>query len=189
MKAILINLSLLFFVSLANAQAANCKISIQGGGVDTWPWMVAQPFPWNNIQGIWKLSTDNSTTYFKMRVISSNSKRKVLNISKIEGGNCGSPIATGVGFVTTDERNVVRAIMTDKRLRYQLKLAMFDTKDLSESSLLSCGDEVLAASMQVIGQKNKISTPIDVSTYEVENMVLKKISTSLDSICKKPTSR
>lgn len=186
MKSIFINLSLLFFVSFSQAQN-RCDLAIQGG-VDTWPWSVAQPFPWTTIQGIWKLNSDSSNTYFRMRVTNSSSIRKFLKIEKISNGNCRSPIANGVGYISSDEKNVVRMIMSDRTLRYQLKLAMFDAKDLTDSSGSSyCSDQqVLAASVQVIGPMGHHSArPIISDQYGTENMLLKKISGSLDSICKK----
>ena len=186
MKSLLVNLSLLFFVSFSYGQAS-CDIQTQGG-VEGWPWSVAQPFPWTTIQGIWKLNSDASNTYFRMRVTNSNATRKLLKIEKITGGNCKIPIANGVGFINSDEKNVVRMIMSDKNLRYQLKLAMFDTKDLASAGVGSCGQQVLAASMQVIGTTGNTGGPISIDQYEPQNMLLKKISSSLDSVCKKPGS-
>ena len=187
MKSLLVNLSLLFFVSFSYGQAS-CDIKTQGG-VDGWPWSAAQPFPWTTIQGIWKLNSDSSSIYFRMRVTNSNATRKLLKIEKISAGNCKTPIANGVGYINSDEKNVVRMIMSDKSLRYQLKLAIFDTKDLASAGSSSCGQQVLAASMQVIGTTDNNSIPINIDQYEPQNMLLKKISSSLDSICKKPISR
>ena len=185
MKTILIHLLLLFFVSFSYGQAS-CNIEIQGG-VDNWPWSVVQPFPWDSIQGVWKLNSDANSTFFRMRVIATNSKRKILTIEKISDGNCAKPEARGIGFINADEKTVVRMIVSDQNLRYQLTLAMFYSRDLARTVpfSLSCDDSVLAASMQVIGRKANPSVPIDINQFEPVNMVLKKVPGSIDSICKK----
>ena len=189
MKSIIINICLLLFVSFSYGQAS-CDIKIQGG-VDNWPWNVAQPFPWTTIQGIWKLSSDSSDMYFRLRVTNSNSVRKLLKIEKIANGNCVTPVANGVGYINSDEKNVVRMIMSDKNLRYQLKLAMFDTKDLANvagAPVCDGEEQVLAASMQVIGRMGKLRMPLKAASNQAENMILTKVTGTLDSICKRPTS-
>ncbi len=190
MKSIIINVCLLLFVSFSYGQAS-CDIKIQGG-VDNWPWnVVAQPFPWTTIQGIWKLSSDSSNVYFRIRVTNTNSARKFFKIEKIVGGHCIDPLATGVGYINADEKNVVRIIMSDKSLRYQLKLAMFETKDLANAiGAPLCDDHkhVLAASMQVIGQIGHSQSVVNDRKNQIENMILTKVSDTLDSICKRPVS-
>lgn len=191
MKSMITILSFLFLTLSSVAAEKDCDIKIQGG-VDNWPWASAQPFPWGNIQGIWKLNTDSEDTYFKIRVGISDPKHKVLNITKIVDGDCANPVAKGVGFVDHDAKNVIHAVIVDDELRYQLTLAMFNTKDLSSEMLSSdtkCGStKVLAASAQVIGRTGKLAAPLT-ETMPTEKMLLKKISNSLDSICKKPIGR
>ncbi|MFZ3229846.1 MAG: hypothetical protein WA160_06555 [Pseudobdellovibrio sp.] len=185
MKSLILSLSFLFIASASSAYS--CDIKIQGG-IDTWPWAVAQPFPWNNIQGIWQLNTDLADTYFKIRIGISDSQRKVLIISKIVGGNCSKPVAKGVGFVSSNEKNVIHAVIADDQLRYQLKLAVFNPQDISSSLIYTdgrCNKNILAASAQIIGHTGKMAEPLT-ETMPTENMMLKKVSNSLDSICKKP---
>lgn len=186
MKSFLIGLSFLLFVSVSQAQKT-CNIQTQGG-IDTWPWQYAEPFPWDNIQGIWKLSTDSSDVYFKMKVTGQNKKGKILAISKFSTKNCLKSLASGVGFVGSWEKNIVRGVISDKALRYQITLGLFETKQLSDD-VSSCGDQVLAASMEVIGQRGAYTAPIDPATYQIELMVLKKDPRSFESICKKSTGR
>ncbi len=187
MKSILTTLSLLLFVSISSAQSS-CEFTIQGG-VDTWPWNVAQPFPWTTIDGIWKLNSDSSNTYFRIRVTNSNNSRKILAVEKIAAGNCAKPVATGVGFMNSSEKNVVRMIMSDKSSRYQLTLAMFDTKVLADNGISLCGDQVLIANMQPIGQAARQSRR-DAKAQQMKDqlMMLKKIPGPVDSICKKPAA-
>lgn len=190
MKSLLLTLSFLLFAATASAQNS-CGMRIQG--IDTWPWKVAQPL--KDIQGIWKMNTDEGDVFFKFRITANTSNRKIIAIDKIIDGNCAKPIASGVGYIAVKERNTVRALISDDKLQYQLKLAVFDTEDLSSSlftDVESCGQQVIGISvLQVIGRnKGRIyeaPKPVDLST-EPENMMLKKVSNSLDSICKKPTS-
>lgn len=187
MKSLFITICLILSATFAQANT-DCSMKIQG--VDTWPWKVAQP--WKNIQGIWKLSTDDGDIYFKFRITGNMNKDKILLIDKIVDGNCAAPVARGVGYIATKEKNVIRTIISEGKVRYQLKLAVFDTEDLSSSLLTdvnSCGQQVIGISvLEVIGQGGKkYSVQYSGTDEPAENMLLKKVSNSLDSICKKPT--
>ncbi len=184
MKTLLMSLSLIFLTSLSAHSQQICTIQALGG-VDTWPWQYAQPFPWDNIQGIWRLSTDTSGVYFKMKVTGQNKKGKILNITKFSTDNCNKALASGVGFVGSSEKNIVRGVISDRTLRYRLTLGLFDTKQLSDDTV-ACGDQVLAASMEVIGQRSLSSISGAPVTNEVQLMLLKKVSKSIETICKRP---
>ena len=183
MKFTITSLFLILFASLSFAQSS-CDFFIQGG-VDTWPWNVAQPFPWTTIQGVWKLNSDSSNTFFRIKVTNSTSDKKILAVEKVTAGNCKSPVAKGIGYINSSEKNVVRMIMSDKTLRYQLTLGMFDAKVLANNGISVCGDQVLIANMQVIGQLKYPRKPINTDQFQAEMMMLKKIPGSIDSICKK----
>lgn len=181
-------LAFIFLLSV-NVQAQStswtneCSARIQGG-IDNFPWSVARPFPWADIQGIWKLKDGIVPFYLKTRVIRTTSNRKILSLSVVSEGNCSSPIAQGVGYVDLSEKNVVRAIINDGTSKYQMKLALFDIKDLNIDTV-GCEERILAASLQVIGSypsPNKVSAS---SLNGTENIMLKKISDDLGSICKK----
>ncbi len=186
MKSLLLSLSLIFFAHAAHSQQA-CSIQTLGG-VDTWPWQYAQPFPWDNIQGVWRLSTDTSGVYFKMKITGQTNKGKILSITKFSTENCSKALASGVGFVGSQEKNIIRGVISDRTLRYRLTLGLFDTKQLTENNV-ACGDQVLAASMEVIGQRGQ---PTSISgapvANEVQLMVLKKVSKSFETICKRPVA-
>ncbi|MBC7464824.1 MAG: hypothetical protein H7256_02430 [Bdellovibrio sp.] len=189
MKSLLLTLSFLVFAGAAHAENG-CGMRTQG--IDTWPWKQAQPL--KDIQGIWKMKTDEGDVFFKFRISANMANRKILVIDKIIDGNCAKPVASGVGYIAVQEKNTVRALISDANLQYQLKLALFDTEDLSSSlftDVESCGQQVIGISvLQVIGRtKAKDYEPprnVELSA-EPENMMLKKVSNSLDSICKKPT--
>lgn len=189
--------AIMLFCFLAKAESSlinpECSTKIQGG-VDGFPWSVARPFPWNDIQGIWKIS-EGTTTYLKARVINSTNNRKLLNVVLIDSANCSKPVARGTGYIDFAEKNVVRAILSDDLYRYQVKLAEFDAKYLQIDANM-CGDTVMAASTQIIGlsgrkPKSRGQTVDNLvpEEAEIQNAMMKKISDDLNAICKKAPSR
>ena len=164
-----------------------CNYNVQGG--DYFPWsndgsvkFSPLPFPWNDIQGIWRLSSD-SKIYLKARVINSTNNRKLLNIALMSIDSCMKPVAGGTGYVDSAEKEVVRAILTDGTYRYQLRLGMFDSKQLKIDAN-TCGQNVLAATFKVLGTTPSASFRDVPKEAPVRNMMLKKISSNLNAICK-----
>jgi hypothetical protein len=166
--------------------AQECSAKIKGGGVDGFPWSIAQPFPWSDIQGVWKLRDGVNPFYLKAKVIRTTSNRKILSLSVITEGNCAKPIAQGLGYVDFSERNVVRAIMNDGSAKYQIKIASFDVRDL-EMDAYTCGEEhVVAASIQPIGLiRNSSRLGLRDTESLTENVVLKKTTEDISKICRK----
>lgn len=170
--------------TISGWQECNAKIQ---GGVDGFPWSVAKPFPWADIQGVWKLRDGVSPYYLKAKVVRTTSNRKILNLSIVSEGNCSRPIAQGLGYVDFSERNVVRAIMNDGIAKYQMKLASFDVRDL-EIDAPSCGENVIVASIQAIGSLRSSHFTLhrtDDTADRPENMMLKKTSEDIATICRK----
>lgn len=177
MRNLLVVVSL-FFSLCANAQ--NSCGATTFGGPDVFPWKIAQPFPWTTIQGLWKVQ-GNADFILKIRVIRQTARIKQLEAeiySREE--SCTEPKLKGVGLITAFEKNVVR-INADNKL---IKLAIFDSLDL-EMNPVACGQRVMAISMIDLGVD--IDSPLASSEaqYESTNMVLKKITSSLDLYCKK----
>ena len=171
------------------SQTLDCSAKIQGG--DYFPWSNAQPFPWSDIQGVWKLKDGLVPFYLKAKVVRTTSNRKILSLSIVSEGNCTRPVAQGVGYIDLSEKNVVRAIMNDGASRYQMKLASFDSEDLKMDSF-SCGENIMAASLRLIGPSKPSKTSSLLSSENVdgaENIMLKKVSDDLGSICKKLGTR
>ena len=187
MRNFLMILSLVFFGfnSMASTESGlMCDVARISGG-DAWPWSIAKPFPWDNIQGYWKLEDDNHT-YLSAKVLSSTNSRKILSLSILDEGVCAKPYAKGTGYVDVTEKNVVRALVTDGVYKYQLKLGMFDSRDLIGQN--TCSSSVMAASIQVIarvGKANRVSAPLDPAVTAVRNMVLKKVTINVDEACKR----
>lgn len=188
MRKLLSALFVLFFISNLNAQSACDDAILQDGGIEPWPWLVAQPFPWDNINGYWKFSNDDSS-YIKAVVLSATQKRKLLKLTVYDNGVCSAPFAMGTGYISVSEKNVVRSIMTgDNRFKYQLKIGLFEANDIL--SIKACSNtRIMAASMQVLKNGRNIrnhvlNSPEPIST-ETRNVLLKKVSVNPEINCKK----
>lgn len=92
-----------------------------------WPWTLAQPFPWGDIQGLWKVEQGDFVSYFAFKVVREKSTGlRQLQVKQYDGDSCRI-IATGVGI----ERNQkVLAQMTSRGgITYRVQLTSFDQKD------------------------------------------------------------
>jgi hypothetical protein len=178
--------------SLPPFSANECSAKVLGG--DTFPWSVAQPFPWADIQGVWKLREGTVPYYLKAKIIRTTTNRKILNLSIVSEGNCTKPVAQGVGYIDFSEKNVVRAIMNDGVSKYQMKLASFDVRDIALDRYVCGGDNIMVASLQPLGSFRNAKSSSNRSISEVdedgaENLVLKKTTSDLNSICRKLENR
>ncbi|MEN0057568.1 MAG: hypothetical protein AAGB31_01935 [Bdellovibrio sp.] len=92
-----------------------------------WPWALAQPFPWSDIQGFWKVEEGDFTSYFALKVVRQKSTGvHQLQLKQFDGETC-KVLAAGVGI----ERNQkVFAQMTSKGgITYRVQLTAFNEKD------------------------------------------------------------
>lgn len=177
MRNLLVIVSLFFSLQVF---AQNQCGSVLQGIVDVFPWKIAQPFPWTTIQGLWKVQ-GNGDFILKIRVIRQTARFKHIEAeiySREE--SCIEPRLKGVGLITAFEKNVVR-IKVDNKL---IKLAIFDSLDL-EMNPEACGQRVMAISMIDLGVDLDSPLASSEAQYEATNMVLKKITSSLDLYCKK----
>lgn len=193
MKQVTLILALLFTGLFAQAQASGssnqdkktvstCGYNTQGGA-DTFPWSLAQPFPWDTIQGLWKVS-DDPDQVMRMRVVRQDINSKHLSVDVLSRRACASTMK-GVGIITAAEKNVVRLSLTDSEGQVHLmKLAFFDTRDLKMDSNV-CGQSVLAATVVHFDGENEDDNVINSQPAEASNMMLKKITDSTDFYCKK----
>lgn len=187
MKSILIALFALLTSLSVHAQSCDEASTLGRDGVDPWPWAIAQPFPWDNIQGFWKLGDDEGT-YLKAVVSSQTANDiKLLKITVYRDGVCSKPFAQGKGYINVAEKNVVQTIMSDQFYSYRFKLGLFAMRDL-DNSLVRCNRRIMGASMQVIGHARRSpekGSPLDPDVTAVENMVLRKVDVDLTTACKK----
>lgn len=161
-----------------------CGYNKQGGPIDGFPWSLAQPFPWNTIQGLWKVS-DSEDQVIRMRVVRQDQNAKHLSVDVLSRKDCDGTGMKGVGIVTAAEKNVVRLSLTDNEGQtYLMKLAMFDTADLQMDRNL-CGQSVLAASVLTLDNEGEDDMSDHLKTAEQSNMMLKKLTSSMDFYCKK----
>lgn len=96
-----------------------------------WPWSLAAPFPWRDIQGMWKVEQDGFVSYFALKVVNVKpSGDRQLVVRQIDGYSC-KVIATGVGFET---KQSVKAQMTDDEGHtYRVSLTAFNAEDAAET--------------------------------------------------------
>ncbi len=178
-----------FALQSETAKAAGCNYDVLGG--EYFPWrngemtVTPMPLPWNEIQGIWRINED-PTVYLKARVASANKDRKLLSIDIMSVKSCSTQIASGTGYIDAGEQDVIRAVLTDGTYRYQFKLGLFSSTDLKMDTL-NCGNSVWAATVKVVGTNPGSNTPLptDKKTVAPHNMVLRKISSDLNSVCRK----
>lgn len=99
-----------------------------------WPWALALPFPWSDIQGVWKAQDGDFVSYFSFKVVCRNSECNCYNSGSIcqlqvrqyDATNCRI-LAKGVGVESTHK---VLAQMTSKTgLIYRVDLTAFSEKD------------------------------------------------------------
>ena len=180
-KLIILLTMLLATTSFAQNQ---CGLNVLGG-IDTFPWWQAEPFPWSTIQGLWKV-TDNNETIIKFRVTRSDTESKKLSVEVFsrQSGKCDKPLMTGFGIITAEEKNIVRVSLKDATGNTKLlTLAWFNAENLKLTGP-NCDRNVLVAALipLVEGASHK-----DAWSQEVEapQMMLKKITGSLDFYCKK----
>ncbi|MES2802578.1 MAG: hypothetical protein V4654_08815 [Bdellovibrionota bacterium] len=153
------------------------------GGADTFPWSLAQPFPWDSVQGLWKVS-DDPDQVVRMRVVRQDQKVKHLSVDVLSRSACGSTMK-GVGIITAAEKNVVRLNLTDlKGEAHLMKLAFFDTRDLKMDQEV-CGQSVLAATVVHFDNEGEDDPINSQKPAEQSNMMLKKITNSTEFYCKK----
>lgn len=129
--------ALIVFSSLAaHAEVLNDSeehIMPAGDRWTPWPWSMAQPFPWNDIRGMWKVQQDDFVSYFALKVVRSRSTGiRQLQVKQIDGQNC-KVIATGVGI---EKGSRVLAQMTSRSgVTYRVHLTSFDQKDSPQAPL------------------------------------------------------
>lgn len=131
LRAILLAALIVFsgFTSFANAVGAQDE-HVMPASDDRWvpwPWSLATPFPWGDIQGFWKVEQGDFTSYFAFKVVREKSTGiRQLQVKQFDGDTC-RVIATGVGI----ERNEkVLAQMTSKGgTTYRVQLTSFNEKD------------------------------------------------------------
>lgn len=180
MRKLLVLITL--FASLSGLAENQCGYSTPQGGVDVFPWSQAQPFAWDNIQGLWQVN-DFPDTFLRLRVIRANQSVKQLKVELLSKIDCAQPLMTGSGFINYSEKNVVRIFLKDKsgHVRF-LKLGYFNPSDLKLSQAV-CGQRVLIAS--VIEPLSSQPDQRNENEMSESIFMLEKVTSSLGFSCKK----
>lgn len=90
-----------------------------------WPWRLAQPFPWTDVQGLWKVEEGDYTTYFSLKVIKTKSGVNHLQVKQYDGETCRI-LATGVGI---ERGSRVLAQMSTRHAVYRVQFTTFSEED------------------------------------------------------------
>lgn len=92
-----------------------------------WPWSLAQPFPWTDIQGLWKVEQGDFTSYFALKLVRQKSTgARQLQVKQFDGDTC-RVLATGVAIERSQK---VLAQMTSRAgTTYRVQLTAFKEKD------------------------------------------------------------
>lgn len=94
-----------------------------------WPLNLQIPFPWADIQGVWKSETNGTTTYYQIKVeAGTKAGIRLLNIKQFEGDTCRT-IAMGRGV---ERGKLVTAQMYDysTKATFKMTLGAFKTRDI-----------------------------------------------------------
>jgi hypothetical protein len=100
-----------------------------GGPEVPFPLSITLPFPWGNIEGMWKVVADNVEILFSFNVQTDLNGHQYLRVLQIDSAS-GKIIAEGVGIgVETDK--LVRAAMTSKTAKpnYMLFIGSYKNSD------------------------------------------------------------
>lgn len=152
MKNFLLSVIVALF-SFAAASSGHATTSPLRDHPVPWPWGLEQPFPWSEIQGIWKISIDAGIpiSYFTFKVVAAKKKSglKQLIVNQIDAEHC-SVIAKGVGIELND---VLRAqmITTENSMApgtpFRLSIRAFSEEASPKDPIGQMTSEVMVLSM------------------------------------------
>ena len=138
-----------------------------------WPMSVIRPFPWDDVQGVWKVEDGNTgeTWYFALkRLKMTPSCQRPLQVRQIDGETC-KVIATGVGF---DRNKVIRAQMTNRDGKtFRLAFTAFAEED---APMVPTEGKIHLDSVVVLSIAS-VESPL---RSEVRHMQIVKVSNTLD---------
>jgi hypothetical protein len=160
-------LATLIFVSagcsLQSQASAKAKAPVQQQGKTNlqsddrwthWPWRLAQPIPWSDIQGIWKVEDGDYVSYFTFRKIyRAGSDVRQISVRQIDPSGC-QVVARGVGI---EKGSFIYSQMTSEDGGiYRLNLSVFKCADspLSTMEQQKCSDSMVVLSMGELSAQN-----------------------------------
>lgn len=162
--------SLFFFGFLLGAQAApnsfaqprSCDKASILGDFDHFPWSLAKPFPWNDIQGTWVADDNGAPMYFTFRIVRTAATVRQLVVVQYRDLKSCDIVAKGVG---RQSYNQVRAQLVSRQGEvFRMSLASFHASDLPVG--MRCGPEMMGMSLftkediQYGTEEELIETPV-----------------------------
>lgn len=106
------------------------KSNPKGGPEVPFPLSITLPFPWGNIEGIWKVVSDDRETLFSFSIQTDRDGRQYLHVLQINAST-GVVVAEGVG-VSVENDKLVRAAMTSKTEKVNYMLFIGSYKNTGE---------------------------------------------------------
>lgn len=91
-----------------------------GGGDFPWPWGLEVPFPFKDVQGVWKVESKNQTYYFGFRRVAD----KRLLVTQFDATQCES-IGSGPGLIRNKSQNYVVSQITMKSTGDVYRMAIY----------------------------------------------------------------
>lgn len=91
-----------------------------GGGSHPWPWGLEIPFPWNDVQGIWKVENQGQVYYFGFRRV----EQQRLFITQFDASRCVI-LGSGPGYIRTKRQKYVVAQITLKETGEAYRMAIY----------------------------------------------------------------
>lgn len=130
-------LLILAVFSLGTVSHAADPMGLRGPGDDThpWPWGFEVKFPWDDVQGIWRVQKDDKTLFFSFRRV----QAKRIKIKQIDIDTC-NVVGTGQGL-ERDKTIVAQIRNTDFNETYNLTIYAFNEEDLEPPILSQVGSE------------------------------------------------
>lgn len=140
-----------------------------------WPWSLATDFPWDSIQGFWKVEQDEYVSYFSIKRLKpglvKGKPTASIQVRQYDGFSCDE-IATGVGY---EQKTAVLAQMTDiDGKSYRLKLTAFRFEDVEKNSVSPIQGKVRTNSVMVMSVKNMEApnlTPVHIQITKISNTI------------------
>jgi len=114
-----------------------------GGGNIVWPWGFEVMFPWDDVQGIWKVQKGEKAYFFSFRRV----EEKRIKIKQIDLASCKT-IGIGQGMEKPNSKVIVAQIRnTHTAETYNLTIYAFNQEDSPEPPMLNntSSDHVIVA--------------------------------------------
>ncbi len=99
----------------------------KGGPEVPFPMSTTLPFPWGNIEGIWKVEIESASLLFSFKIENDMEKHQYLRVLQLDAANGGLMLAEGVGLRIEGDKLVRVAMMSkvDKSGSYMLFIGSY----------------------------------------------------------------